>query len=202
MNINAAPLDHAGYATVKAAGIGTYQIFQETYHHETYARVHPAGTRKGDYLWRLDGVARAMEAGLRRRGHRGAVRPVRLAVRGARAGGPRPALAEALRRRPAHDQLPAAAAGQRRRRSTRRYLVGDARLQAAGGHPAAVGALHGPDPHRPRAGRAAPRGDGLRRFADRRRQPHRAGRLHRGRRRAGAWSASSSSWATSARWTR
>ena len=56
--------------------------------------------------------------------------------------------------------------------------------------------------HRPRAGRAAPRGDGLRRLADRRRQPDRAGRLHRGRRRPGAWSASSSSWATSARWTR
>jgi 2-iminoacetate synthase len=63
VNINAAPLDHAGYTTVKEAGIGTYQIFQETYHHETYARLHPKNTRKGDYLWRLDGVARAMEAG-------------------------------------------------------------------------------------------------------------------------------------------
>jgi 2-iminoacetate synthase len=63
VNINAAPIDHAGYATVKAAGIGTYQIFQETYHHETYRRVHPSGTRKGDYIWRLDGLARAMEAG-------------------------------------------------------------------------------------------------------------------------------------------
>jgi len=63
VNVNAAPLDHDGYATVKAAGIGAYQIFQETYHHETYARVHPRATRKGDYLWRLDGVARAMEAG-------------------------------------------------------------------------------------------------------------------------------------------
>ncbi|MCE5266596.1 MAG: [FeFe] hydrogenase H-cluster radical SAM maturase HydG [Planctomycetaceae bacterium] len=62
VNLNAAPLDHEGYATVKAAGIGTYQIFQETYHHETYARLHPASTRKGNYLWRLDGVARAMEA--------------------------------------------------------------------------------------------------------------------------------------------
>ena len=62
VNLNAAPLDHGGYATVKAAGIGTYQIFQETYHHETYAQVHPANTRKGDYLWRLDGVARAMES--------------------------------------------------------------------------------------------------------------------------------------------
>jgi 2-iminoacetate synthase len=63
VNINAAPLDHEGYATVKAAGIGTYQIFQETYHHATYARYHPAGTRKGDYLYRLDGLSRAQEAG-------------------------------------------------------------------------------------------------------------------------------------------
>lgn len=63
VNINAAPMDHEGYRQVKAAGIGTYQIFQETYHHETYARVHPAGTRKGDYLWRLDGLSRAFEAG-------------------------------------------------------------------------------------------------------------------------------------------
>jgi 2-iminoacetate synthase len=63
VNVNAAPLDHEGYRTVKAAGIGTYQIFQETYHHATYARLHPAGTRKADYLWRLDGVGRAMKAG-------------------------------------------------------------------------------------------------------------------------------------------
>ena len=63
VNINAAPLDHDGYRTVKAAGIGTYQIFQETYHHDTYARVHPTGTRKGDYPWRLDGLSRAFEAG-------------------------------------------------------------------------------------------------------------------------------------------
>jgi len=64
VNVNAAPLGHAGYAAVKAAGIGTYQIFQETYHHETFALVHPRNTRKGDYLWGLDGVSRAMEAGL------------------------------------------------------------------------------------------------------------------------------------------
>jgi 2-iminoacetate synthase len=64
VNINAAPLDHEGYAIVKAAGIGTYQIFQETYHHATYGRVHPAGTRKGDYLYRLDGLNRALQAGL------------------------------------------------------------------------------------------------------------------------------------------
>ncbi|HNW92641.1 MAG TPA: [FeFe] hydrogenase H-cluster radical SAM maturase HydG [bacterium] len=62
VNINAAPLDVAGYRTVKAAGIGTYQIFQETYHHATYARVHPTG-RKADYAWRLDGLTRAMQGG-------------------------------------------------------------------------------------------------------------------------------------------
>jgi 2-iminoacetate synthase len=64
VNINAAPMDHAGYAAVKHAGIGTFQIFQETYHHATYAKVHPQATRKSHYLWRLDGLARAMEAGL------------------------------------------------------------------------------------------------------------------------------------------
>jgi 2-iminoacetate synthase len=62
VNLNAAPLDHGGYRIVKAAGIGTYQIFQETYHHETYRRVHPKNSNKANYLWRLDGVARAMEA--------------------------------------------------------------------------------------------------------------------------------------------
>ncbi|NLX60123.1 MAG: [FeFe] hydrogenase H-cluster radical SAM maturase HydG [Phycisphaerae bacterium] len=63
VNINAAPQDHEGYRIVKQAGIGTYQVFQETYHHETYARLHPAGTRKADYLWRLDALSRAFEAG-------------------------------------------------------------------------------------------------------------------------------------------
>jgi 2-iminoacetate synthase len=62
VSINAAPMDHDGYATIKAVGIGTYQIFQETYHHDTYTQVHPQKTRKGDYLWRLDGLSRAMEA--------------------------------------------------------------------------------------------------------------------------------------------
>lgn len=63
VNINAAPLDIEGYRTVKAAGIGTYQIFQETYHKKTYRENHPMGTRKGDYMWRLDGLSRAMEGG-------------------------------------------------------------------------------------------------------------------------------------------
>jgi 2-iminoacetate synthase len=63
VNINAAPLDVEGYRIVKEAGIGTYQIFQETYHHATYAACHPGKTRKADYLWRLDGLDRAMEGG-------------------------------------------------------------------------------------------------------------------------------------------
>ncbi len=63
VNVNAAPLDHEGYRIVKEAGIGTYQIFHETYHHSTYARFHPQNTRKSDYLYRLDGLNRAFEAG-------------------------------------------------------------------------------------------------------------------------------------------
>jgi hypothetical protein len=62
VNLNAAPLDPEGYRLVKAPGIGTYQVFQETYHHATYARLHPPHTRKGDSLWRLDALSRAFEA--------------------------------------------------------------------------------------------------------------------------------------------
>lgn len=63
VNINAAPLDHEGYRMIKDAGIGTYQVFQETYHHATYRKVHPPETHKGDYVYRLDGLTRAYEAG-------------------------------------------------------------------------------------------------------------------------------------------
>ncbi|QBG47109.1 [FeFe] hydrogenase H-cluster radical SAM maturase HydG [Verrucomicrobia bacterium S94] len=63
VNINAAPLDVDGFKTVKSAGIGTYQIFQETYHRETYAQVHQGGP-KSDFLWRLHGLDRAMKAGI------------------------------------------------------------------------------------------------------------------------------------------
>lgn len=63
VNINAAPLDHAGFKTIKDSGIGTYQIFQETYNHAMYQECHPSQTHKGDYLWRLDGLSRAFESG-------------------------------------------------------------------------------------------------------------------------------------------
>lgn len=62
-NINAAPFDVGGFRTIREAGIGTYQVFQETYHHAAYARVHPRGTRKGDYRWRISALDRAMTAG-------------------------------------------------------------------------------------------------------------------------------------------
>jgi 2-iminoacetate synthase len=64
VNINAAPFDVAGFRRIKEARIGTYQVFQETYHHETYAQMHPARTRKGNYLWRLDALSRAQQAGI------------------------------------------------------------------------------------------------------------------------------------------
>jgi len=62
VNVNCLPLDVAGYRLMKAVGIGTYQIFQESYHRPTYAAMHPRG-HKADYLWRLYGQDRAMEGG-------------------------------------------------------------------------------------------------------------------------------------------
>lgn len=64
VNINAAPLDVEGFRIVKEAGIGTFQVFQETYHKETYSQYHPSGDIKGDYMWRLNAMDRAFEAGI------------------------------------------------------------------------------------------------------------------------------------------
>jgi 2-iminoacetate synthase len=64
VNINAAPQDDAGYRRIAQAGIGAFQVFQETYHHATYAAMHPRHTRKGNYLYRLDALSRAQEAGI------------------------------------------------------------------------------------------------------------------------------------------
>jgi len=63
VNINAAPLDIEGFKKVADAGIGTYQIFQETYHHDSYKKYHKGG-KKADYDYRLTGLDRAQEAGL------------------------------------------------------------------------------------------------------------------------------------------
>ncbi len=63
VNINVAPLSVDEFKLAKEAGIGTYQIFQETYHRETYKKVHLGG-KKRDYNWRVWSLHRAMEAGI------------------------------------------------------------------------------------------------------------------------------------------
>ncbi|WP_319231456.1 [FeFe] hydrogenase H-cluster radical SAM maturase HydG [Draconibacterium orientale] len=63
VNINVAPLTVDEFKLAKAEGIGTYQIFQETYHRETYKKVHVGG-KKRDYNWRVWALHRAMEAGI------------------------------------------------------------------------------------------------------------------------------------------
>lgn len=63
VNINAAPLEIEGFRTVKEAGIGTFQVFQETYHREAYKTYHLRG-KKADYDYRLTSLDRAQEAGL------------------------------------------------------------------------------------------------------------------------------------------
>ncbi len=63
-NINCAPLSRDELKKLKEVGIGTYQVFQETYHHKTYQEVHPHGTIKSHYRWRLYSQDRAQDAGV------------------------------------------------------------------------------------------------------------------------------------------
>ena len=63
VNANVAPLSVDEFKQLKAARIGTYQLFQETYHRGTYSKVHLGG-RKRDYDWRVTAPDRAMEAGI------------------------------------------------------------------------------------------------------------------------------------------
>jgi 2-iminoacetate synthase len=63
VNANLAPLSVDEFKRLKSAKIGTYQLFQETYHRDTYHRVHLKG-KKTDYDWRVTGMDRAMEAGI------------------------------------------------------------------------------------------------------------------------------------------
>ncbi|MBF0485405.1 MAG: [FeFe] hydrogenase H-cluster radical SAM maturase HydG [Candidatus Omnitrophica bacterium] len=64
VNVNAPAFSVDDLKKINEAGIGTYQVFQETYHKETYARMHPVSTLKGNYRWRLYCMHRAMEAGI------------------------------------------------------------------------------------------------------------------------------------------
>jgi len=63
ININAAPQTIEDFKIIKDSEIGTYQIFQETYHEPSYKIVHPRG-EKSNFKWRLFGLSRAMEAGI------------------------------------------------------------------------------------------------------------------------------------------
>ncbi len=63
VNANVAPLNVEDFKQLKAAKIGTYQCFQETYHRETYAAVHVGGIKR-DFDWRVTCFDRAMQAGI------------------------------------------------------------------------------------------------------------------------------------------
>ncbi len=64
INVNAAPMSIDDLKIVQHGGIGTFQVFQESYRHKTYAEMHPAGTIKGDYGWRITSMHRAFDAGI------------------------------------------------------------------------------------------------------------------------------------------
>ena len=63
VNVNVAPLEVDEFKELKATGIGTYQLFQETYHRGTYKMMHLGG-KKRDYDWRVSAMDRAMQAGI------------------------------------------------------------------------------------------------------------------------------------------
>jgi 2-iminoacetate synthase len=63
VNINIAATTVDNYRLLKEAGIGTYILFQETYHKESYLELHPTGP-KHDYDYHTEAMDRAMEAGI------------------------------------------------------------------------------------------------------------------------------------------
>lgn len=63
INVNIAATTVENYRRLKDAGIGTYILFQETYHRETYRKMHPSGPKK-DYDWHTTAMDRAMEGGI------------------------------------------------------------------------------------------------------------------------------------------
>ncbi|MBQ3133650.1 MAG: [Clostridia bacterium] len=63
VNVNIAATTVENYRKLKEAGIGTYILFQETYHKESYLQLHPAGP-KHDYNYHTEAMDRAMEGGI------------------------------------------------------------------------------------------------------------------------------------------
>ena len=62
VNVNIAATDVDSYRKLKAAGIGTYILFQETYNKEQYQKLHPTGP-KSNYAWHTEAMDRAQEGG-------------------------------------------------------------------------------------------------------------------------------------------
>lgn len=63
VNVNIAPLTLEEFKELKKHNIGTFQLFQETYHKDTYRKMHISG-KKADYDFRLTAMHRAMQAGI------------------------------------------------------------------------------------------------------------------------------------------
>ena len=63
VNVNIAATTIENYRKLKEAGIGTYILFQETYHKEAYENLHPTGP-KHDYAYHTEAMDRAMEGGI------------------------------------------------------------------------------------------------------------------------------------------
>lgn len=63
VNVNIAATTVENYRKLKDAGIGTYILFQETYHKESYLQLHPTGP-KHDYDYHTEAMDRAMEGGI------------------------------------------------------------------------------------------------------------------------------------------
>ncbi len=63
VNVNIAATTVENYRKLKDAGIGTYILFQETYHKESYETLHPTGP-KHDYAYHTEAMDRAMEGGI------------------------------------------------------------------------------------------------------------------------------------------
>lgn len=63
VNVNIAATTVENYRKLKEAGIGTYILFQETYHKENYEKLHPTGP-KHDYAYHTEAMDRAMEGGI------------------------------------------------------------------------------------------------------------------------------------------
>ena len=63
VNVNIAATTVENYRKLKEAGIGTYILFQETYHKENYEKLHPTGP-KHDYAYHTEAMDRAMDGGI------------------------------------------------------------------------------------------------------------------------------------------